>query len=142
MERYSMFLGRKNPYCENGSTTKFNLQIQCDPYQITNGIFSQNQNKKFHNSYGNTNVPKQPKIWIMYMNGKQKSNQRKQTLGAASMIKSLERRVYLTRDMHGDKVTVLVNFLNHFLTIESVSVIFHVKGESKSLREFVRYYES
>ena len=44
--------------------------------------------------------------------------------------------------MHGDKVTVLVNFLNHFLTIESVSVIFHVKGESKSLREFVRYYES
>ena len=58
------------------------------------------------------------------------------------MIKSLERRVYLTRDMHSDKVRVLVNFLNHFLTIERVSVIFHVKGESKSLREFVYYYES
>lgn len=53
-----------------------------------------------------------------------------------------ERRVYLTRDMHGDKVTVLGNFLNHFLTIESVSVIFHVKGESKSLRAFGRYFES
>ena len=31
MERYSMFLGRKNQYCENGYTTKCNLQIQCDP---------------------------------------------------------------------------------------------------------------
>ena len=39
MERYSMFLSRKNRYCENDYTTKCNLQIQCDPYQITNGIF-------------------------------------------------------------------------------------------------------
>ena len=39
MERYSMFLGRKNQYFENDYTTKCNLQIQCDPYQITNGIF-------------------------------------------------------------------------------------------------------
>ena len=34
-----MFLGRKNQYCENDYTTKCNLQIQCDPYQITNDIF-------------------------------------------------------------------------------------------------------
>ena len=34
-----MFLGRKNQYCENGYTTKQSLQIQYDPYQITNGIF-------------------------------------------------------------------------------------------------------
>jgi len=34
-----MFLGRKNQYCENDYTTKCNLQIQWDPYQITNGIF-------------------------------------------------------------------------------------------------------
>ena len=27
MERYSMFLGRKNEYCENDYTTKCNLQI-------------------------------------------------------------------------------------------------------------------
>ena len=33
-----MFPGRKNQYCENDYTTKCNLQIQCDPYQITNGI--------------------------------------------------------------------------------------------------------
>ena len=38
MERYFMFLGRKNQYCENDYTTKNNLQIQCDPYQITKGI--------------------------------------------------------------------------------------------------------
>ena len=29
-----MFLGRKNQYCENDYTTKGNLQIQCDPYQM------------------------------------------------------------------------------------------------------------
>ena len=39
MERYSMFLGRKNQCYENNYTTKCNLQIQCDQYQITNGIF-------------------------------------------------------------------------------------------------------
>ena len=46
MERYSMFLGRKNQYCENDFTTKRNLQIQLNPHQMTNGIFS--QNKKIH----------------------------------------------------------------------------------------------
>ena len=45
MERYSMFLGRKNQYCENDYTTKHNLQIQCDPYQITNGIFTELEQK-------------------------------------------------------------------------------------------------
>ena len=34
-----MCLSRKNQYCENDYTTKCNLQIQCNPYQITNGIF-------------------------------------------------------------------------------------------------------
>ena len=34
-----MFLGRKNQHCENDYTTKCNLQIQCDPYQTTSGIF-------------------------------------------------------------------------------------------------------
>ena len=55
MERYSMFLGRKNKYGENDYTTKHNIQIQCDPYQITNGIFHRTRTKKKnHNSYGNT----------------------------------------------------------------------------------------
>ena len=45
MESYSMFQGRKNQYCENNHTTKCNLQIQCDPYQITNGIFTELEQK-------------------------------------------------------------------------------------------------
>ena len=47
MEWYSMFLGRKNQYCENDYTTKWNLQIQHDPYQITNGIFHWTRTKNF-----------------------------------------------------------------------------------------------
>ena len=34
-----MFLGWKDQYCENDYPIKFNLQIQCNPYQITNSIF-------------------------------------------------------------------------------------------------------
>ena len=47
MERYSMFLGTKNQYCENDYATKCNLQIQCNPYQITNDIFHRTRIKKF-----------------------------------------------------------------------------------------------
>ena len=47
MKRYFMFLGRKNQYCENDYTTKCNLQIQCDPYQITNDIFHRTRTKNF-----------------------------------------------------------------------------------------------
>ena len=47
MERYYMFLGRKHQYCENDYTTKCNLQIQCDPYQITNGIFHKTRTNNF-----------------------------------------------------------------------------------------------
>ena len=47
MERYSMFLGRKNQYCENDYTRKHNLQIQCNPYQITNDIFHRTRTKNF-----------------------------------------------------------------------------------------------
>ena len=41
-----MFLGRKNQYGENDYTTKCNLQIQCNPYQITNDIFHRTRTKK------------------------------------------------------------------------------------------------
>ena len=47
MESYSMFLSRKNRYCENGYTTKCNLHIQCESYQITNVIFHRTRTKKF-----------------------------------------------------------------------------------------------
>ena len=42
-----MFLGRNNQYCENDYTTKHNLQIQCNPYQNTNGIFHRTRTKNF-----------------------------------------------------------------------------------------------
>ena len=45
MARYSMFLGRKNQYCENDYTTKHNLQIQCDPYQISRHFFTKLEQK-------------------------------------------------------------------------------------------------
>ena len=47
MKRYSTFLGRKNQYCENDYTTKCNLEIQWDPYQITNAIFHRTRTKNF-----------------------------------------------------------------------------------------------
>ena len=47
MERYSMFLGRKNQYCESDYISKCNLQIQCDHYQIANGIFHRTRTKNF-----------------------------------------------------------------------------------------------
>ena len=40
-----MFLDWKNQYCENDYTTHSNLQIQCNPYQITNGIFTELEQK-------------------------------------------------------------------------------------------------
>ena len=40
-----MFLGKKNQYFQYNYTT--NLQIQCDPYQITKGIFHRARTKNF-----------------------------------------------------------------------------------------------
>ena len=40
-----MLLGWKNQYCENDYTTKNDLQIQCNPYQITNGLFTELEQK-------------------------------------------------------------------------------------------------
>ena len=42
-----MFLDWKNQHCENDYTTQSNLQIQCNPYQITNGIFHRTRTKNF-----------------------------------------------------------------------------------------------
>ena len=39
MEKYTMFMDRKNQYSENEYTNQSNLQIQRNPYQATNGIF-------------------------------------------------------------------------------------------------------
>ena len=42
-----MFLGRKNQYSEKDYTTKCNLQIQCNPYQMTNDKFHRTESKNF-----------------------------------------------------------------------------------------------
>ena len=56
-----MFLDRKNQFYINDYTTKYNLWIQCDPYQITNGIFHRTRTKKFtiHMEIQKTPQPKQ-----------------------------------------------------------------------------------
>ena len=41
MEKYTMFMGWKIQYSENEYTTQSNLQIQCNPYQATDGIFTE-----------------------------------------------------------------------------------------------------
>ena len=35
----SMFMDRETQYCQDVSSSQLDLQIQCNPYQITNGIF-------------------------------------------------------------------------------------------------------
>ena len=37
----------KNQYCKNDYTTQSNLQVQCNPYQITNGIFHRIRTKNY-----------------------------------------------------------------------------------------------
>ena len=45
--RYTMFLDWKNQHCENDYTTQSNLQIQCNLYQTTTGIFHRTRTKNF-----------------------------------------------------------------------------------------------
>ena len=45
MEGYTLFSDWKNQYCENDYTTQSDLQIQCNPYQTTNGIFQELEQK-------------------------------------------------------------------------------------------------
>ena len=42
-----MFVDWKNQYSENEFTTQRNLQIQCNPYQATNGIFQRTRTNNF-----------------------------------------------------------------------------------------------
>ena len=39
MEKHTVLIDQKKQYCENEYTTERNLWIQCNPYQVTNGIF-------------------------------------------------------------------------------------------------------
>ena len=47
MEKYTMFMDWKNQYSENEYTTQSNLQIQCNPYQATNGTVHRARTNNF-----------------------------------------------------------------------------------------------
>ena len=47
MEKYTMFMDWKNQYSENEYTTQSNLQIQCNPYEATNGILHKARTNNF-----------------------------------------------------------------------------------------------
>ena len=47
MEKYTVFMDQKKQYIENEYTTQSNLQIQCNPYQATKGIFQTTKTNNF-----------------------------------------------------------------------------------------------
>ena len=47
MEKNTMFMDWKSQYNENEYTTESNLQIQCNPYQATKGIFQKTRTNNF-----------------------------------------------------------------------------------------------
>ena len=58
MERWTMFLDWQNQYCQNGYTTQGYLQIECNPYQISNVIFHRTRKKNLQF------VTKRKRQWI------------------------------------------------------------------------------
>ena len=70
MEKYTMFMDQENQYSENEYTTQGNLQIQCNPYQATNGIFQRIRTNNFticmeteKNSNSQSNLEKEELNW-------------------------------------------------------------------------------
>ena len=57
MERYTMFLDWKTQHCENDYTAQSNLQVQCNPYLTTNGIFHRTRTKNFTICMETQNTP-------------------------------------------------------------------------------------
>ena len=47
MKRYTILLNQKSPYCQNDYIAEGKVQIQCNSYQISNGILHRNRIKKF-----------------------------------------------------------------------------------------------
>ena len=70
MEKYTMFMDQKNQYSENEYTPQSNLQMQCNPYQATNGIFQRTRTNNFticmkiqKTSNSQTNLEKEEWNW-------------------------------------------------------------------------------
>ena len=58
MEKYTLFMDRKNQYSENEYTTQSNLQIQCNSYQATNGISHRTTTSNLHGNAKKTSITK------------------------------------------------------------------------------------
>ena len=58
MERYTVFLDWKNQHCENDYMIQSNLQIQCNPYPTTSGIFHRTTTKIFTICMETQKIPK------------------------------------------------------------------------------------
>ena len=68
MEKYTRFMSWKKQYSENECTTQNNLQIQCKPYQATNGIFQRTGKNNF-TSFMETQKPRITKAILRNKNG-------------------------------------------------------------------------
>ena len=80
---HSMLLDWKNKYCQDDYTTRGNLQIQCNPYQITNGIVPRTRIKYFKvclEAQKSQNSQRHPE--------KEKWNWRNQAPGLQTMLQS------------------------------------------------------
>ena len=47
MEKYTVFMDCQNQYSENEYTTQSNIEIQCNPYLATNGVFHRTRTNNF-----------------------------------------------------------------------------------------------
>ena len=57
-----MFLDWKNQHCQNDYTSQGNLQIQCNPYQISNDIFHRTRIKNLTICMETQKTPKSESI--------------------------------------------------------------------------------
>ena len=58
MEKYTMFMDRKNQYSENEYATQSSLWIQYNPYQAINGIFHRTRTNNFKFCMEAQKIPK------------------------------------------------------------------------------------